>query len=98
MWLLWLVIVGLIAGWAAGKIMGTGGYGPVMDILLGIGRSYRWRLSASPGGSVLVGRTDLGDHCCHYWSGILDLAEPQAEESLVGPSRNFAESEGKLRH
>ncbi len=37
MWVLWLIVVGLIAGWAAGKIMGTGGYGPVMDILLGIG-------------------------------------------------------------
>jgi len=37
MWLLWLIVVGLIAGWAAGKIMGTGGYGPVIDILLGIG-------------------------------------------------------------
>lgn len=36
MWLLWVIIVGLIAGWAAGKIMGTGGYGPVIDILLGI--------------------------------------------------------------
>ena len=35
-WLLWVVIVGLIAGWLAGKIMGTGGYGPVIDILLGI--------------------------------------------------------------
>ena len=35
-WLLWVIIVGLIAGWLAGKIMGTGGYGPVMDILLGI--------------------------------------------------------------
>jgi len=34
--LLWLIIVGLIAGWAAGKIMGTGGYGTVMDIILGI--------------------------------------------------------------
>ena len=33
---LWLIIVGLIAGWAAGKIMGTGGYGTVMDIILGI--------------------------------------------------------------
>ena len=37
MWLIWLILVGLIAGWAAGKIMGTGGYGPAMDILLGIG-------------------------------------------------------------
>jgi len=35
-WLLWVMIVGLIAGWAAGRIMGGGGYGPVIDILLGI--------------------------------------------------------------
>jgi uncharacterized membrane protein YeaQ/YmgE (transglycosylase-associated protein family) len=36
MWLLWVIIVGLIAGWAAGKIMGGGGYGTLMDIVLGI--------------------------------------------------------------
>jgi uncharacterized membrane protein YeaQ/YmgE (transglycosylase-associated protein family) len=35
-WLLWVIIVGLIAGWAAGKIMGAGGYGTVIDIILGI--------------------------------------------------------------
>lgn len=35
-WLLWVIIVGLIAGWAAGRIMGKGGYGPLMDIVLGI--------------------------------------------------------------
>jgi uncharacterized membrane protein YeaQ/YmgE (transglycosylase-associated protein family) len=34
--LLWWVIVGLIAGWAAGKIMKGGGYGTVMDIVLGM--------------------------------------------------------------
>jgi len=34
--LIWWVIVGLIAGWAAGKIMKGGGYGIVMDIVLGI--------------------------------------------------------------
>jgi uncharacterized membrane protein YeaQ/YmgE (transglycosylase-associated protein family) len=33
--ILWIV-VGLIAGWAAGKIMKGGGYGTVMDIVLGI--------------------------------------------------------------
>jgi uncharacterized membrane protein YeaQ/YmgE (transglycosylase-associated protein family) len=36
LWLLWVIIVGLVAGWAAGKIMSTGGYGTVMDIILGI--------------------------------------------------------------
>jgi uncharacterized membrane protein YeaQ/YmgE (transglycosylase-associated protein family) len=33
---IWWIIVGLIAGWAAGKIMRGGGYGPLMDIVLGI--------------------------------------------------------------
>ena len=35
-WLLWAIIVGLIAGWATGKIMKGSGYGPLMDTLLGI--------------------------------------------------------------
>jgi uncharacterized membrane protein YeaQ/YmgE (transglycosylase-associated protein family) len=34
--LIWWVLVGLIAGWAAGKIMKDGGYGVGMDIVLGI--------------------------------------------------------------
>jgi uncharacterized membrane protein YeaQ/YmgE (transglycosylase-associated protein family) len=33
---LWWIIVGLIAGWATGKIMKGTGYGPLMDIVLGI--------------------------------------------------------------
>ena len=32
--LIWWVLVGLIAGWAAGKIMKGGGYGTVMDLSL----------------------------------------------------------------
>jgi uncharacterized membrane protein YeaQ/YmgE (transglycosylase-associated protein family) len=34
--LIWWAIVGLIAGWAAGQIMKGGGYGVIMDIVLGI--------------------------------------------------------------
>jgi len=34
--IVWLIIVGLIAGWAAGKIMKGGGYGVIADIVLGI--------------------------------------------------------------
>ena len=34
--LIWWVVVGLVAGWAAGRIMKGGGYGAVMDIVLGI--------------------------------------------------------------
>jgi uncharacterized membrane protein YeaQ/YmgE (transglycosylase-associated protein family) len=36
MHLLWWVIVGLIAGWAVGKIMRGSGYGVFMDIVIGI--------------------------------------------------------------
>ncbi len=36
MHVLWWIIVGLIAGWATGKIMRGSGYGPIMDIVIGI--------------------------------------------------------------
>ncbi len=32
----WWVVVGLIAGWATGKIMRGAGYGALMDIVVGI--------------------------------------------------------------
>jgi len=34
--LIYILLVGLIAGWATGKIMKGSGYGVVVDILLGI--------------------------------------------------------------
>jgi uncharacterized membrane protein YeaQ/YmgE (transglycosylase-associated protein family) len=34
--IIWWVFVGLIAGWASGRIMKGGGYGVIADILLGI--------------------------------------------------------------
>ncbi|MDD5470011.1 MAG: GlsB/YeaQ/YmgE family stress response membrane protein [Candidatus Peribacteraceae bacterium] len=34
--LLWLLLIGLIAGWLAGQIMGGGGYGLIGDIIVGI--------------------------------------------------------------
>jgi uncharacterized membrane protein YeaQ/YmgE (transglycosylase-associated protein family) len=34
--IVWWIVVGLIAGWAAGKIMKGKGYGVLADILLGI--------------------------------------------------------------
>jgi uncharacterized membrane protein YeaQ/YmgE (transglycosylase-associated protein family) len=36
MFLLYIILVGLVAGWAAGKIMKGSGYGVLTDILLGI--------------------------------------------------------------
>jgi uncharacterized membrane protein YeaQ/YmgE (transglycosylase-associated protein family) len=34
--LIYLALVGLVAGWAAGKIMKGSGYGLVMDLALGV--------------------------------------------------------------
>jgi uncharacterized membrane protein YeaQ/YmgE (transglycosylase-associated protein family) len=34
--IIWWPVVGLVAGWAAGKIMKGKGYGPLVDIVLGI--------------------------------------------------------------
>jgi uncharacterized membrane protein YeaQ/YmgE (transglycosylase-associated protein family) len=36
MHLLWWIVVGLIAGWATGKIMRGSGYGTIVDIIVGI--------------------------------------------------------------
>ena len=36
MFLLWWVLVGLIAGFITGKLMQGSGYGPLMDIIVGI--------------------------------------------------------------
>jgi uncharacterized membrane protein YeaQ/YmgE (transglycosylase-associated protein family) len=34
--LIYIIVVGLVAGWATGKIMKGAGYGVIVDILLGI--------------------------------------------------------------
>ena len=50
--IIWWIIVGLIAGWAAGKIMKGGGYGVIADIVLGV-------VGAVVGGWV-VGQLGIG--------------------------------------
>ena len=50
--IIWWIIVGLIAGWAAGKIMKGSGYGVIADIVLG-------RLGGILGG-WLVGQLGFG--------------------------------------
>lgn len=44
----WWIIVGLIAGWATGKIMRGSGYGPLVDIIVGIAGAVigGWIMSA----------------------------------------------------
>jgi uncharacterized membrane protein YeaQ/YmgE (transglycosylase-associated protein family) len=58
MGILYWIIVGLIAGWLAGMVMKGGGYGLVVDIILGIlgGIVGGWLFGAlglSAGGGVL---------------------------------------------
>jgi len=36
MFILWWIIVGLIAGWITGKIMKGSGFGAIMDIVVGV--------------------------------------------------------------
>ena len=36
MGIIWWLIVGLIAGWLTGKLMGGGGKGALMDIIIGL--------------------------------------------------------------
>jgi len=52
------IIVGLIAGWLAGQVMKGGGYGVLMDILLGLvgGLVGGWLFGALgiwPGGGII---------------------------------------------
>jgi uncharacterized membrane protein YeaQ/YmgE (transglycosylase-associated protein family) len=60
--MIYSIVVGLIAGWLAGKVMKGGGYGVLVDIILGIlgGIVGRWvfgLLGLYPGsliGSIIV--------------------------------------------
>ena len=71
--LIWWIVVGLIAGWAAGKIMKGGGYGTVMDIVLGI-------IGAVVGGVIGLGigfKVEQGRQLLtHLLAGRLDQLEP----------------------
>jgi uncharacterized membrane protein YeaQ/YmgE (transglycosylase-associated protein family) len=55
---LWWIIVGVIAGWATGKIMKGSGYGFILDTILGIvgaviGGRIALALGISPVGGML---------------------------------------------
>ena len=56
--MIYTIIVGLIAGWLAGQVMKGGGYGILIDILLGlvggiIGGWLFGALGVFPGGGIL---------------------------------------------
>ena len=56
--MLYAILVGLIAGWLAGQVMRGGGYGIIVDILLGLvgGVLGGWLFSSMgifPGGGII---------------------------------------------
>jgi uncharacterized membrane protein YeaQ/YmgE (transglycosylase-associated protein family) len=58
MGLLYWIVVGLIAGWLAGQVMKGGGYGAVVDIILGmvggvVGGWFFGMLGIWPGGGMI---------------------------------------------
>jgi uncharacterized membrane protein YeaQ/YmgE (transglycosylase-associated protein family) len=58
MQLLWWILVGLVAGWITGKLMKGGGYGFILDIILGIvgavvGGYIATALGISPQGGLI---------------------------------------------
>ncbi len=73
MHLLWWIIVGLIAGWATGKIMRGSGYGAVMDIVIGIigalvgGFIMRALGFAGQGGTIYTILVAIGGACLLTW-------------------------------
>lgn len=73
MHVLWWIIVGLIAGWATGKIMRGSGYGALADIVLGIiggliGGFVMQALGfASQGGTIYTILVAIGGACLLTW-------------------------------
>jgi uncharacterized membrane protein YeaQ/YmgE (transglycosylase-associated protein family) len=58
MGVIWWIIVGMIAGWATGKIMKGSGYGFIIDTVLGIigavvGGFIAGKLGISPAGGMI---------------------------------------------
>jgi uncharacterized membrane protein YeaQ/YmgE (transglycosylase-associated protein family) len=56
--LIWWIVVGLIAGWLAGKVMKGGGFGVLMDIVIGmvgavLGGWLFGMLGVYPGGGLI---------------------------------------------
>jgi uncharacterized membrane protein YeaQ/YmgE (transglycosylase-associated protein family) len=66
MYLLWWLIVGLIAGWVTGQIMRGTGYGIAVDIVLGI-------VGAIIGGAIMRALGYAGEGGMLYTVGVATL-------------------------
>ncbi len=77
MGIIWWLIVGLIAGWLTGKIMGGTGKGALMDIIVGLVGALVGGFLMQMVGFRRPGRNDLHDPRRHTRSGAahLDLSQ-----------------------
>ena len=83
MYILWWIIVGLIAGWITGKLMKGSGYGALMDIVVGI-------IGAVIGGFIMEqarhGRArwdDLHDRRCRHRRRDFDVDRQAGHRAKV---------------
>ena len=68
------IIVGLVVGWSAGKILKGNAYGPLMDIAIGYLRSRGGRASHAIRRLWRFSGGHLYDSCCHDWCSPSDAA------------------------
>ena len=83
------IVVGLIAGWLAGKVMKGGGYGVLVDIILGILGGVLGGWVFGHAGNLAGRRHDRVDCCGICWRRDFDLAYASPEKSLKGASHSL---------
>ena len=63
MYLLAWIVIGAVVGWGAGRVFQGNGYGPLMDILMGIGGGVVGGFLARVAGFDARGGTKNQDEC-----------------------------------
>ena len=77
------IVTGLIAGWLAGKVMKGGGYGVIVDIILGLLGGVGRRMAVWPDRDLAGRRDDWSDHRCVRRRGNPGLDYPPHQEGLA---------------
>ena len=76
------IVVGLIAGWLAGQVMKGGGYGVLVDIILGNTGRSPGRMDFRDAGDLAWRRNDRLDHRCVRGGGDFGMDHAPAQEGL----------------
>lgn len=92
---LWWILVGLVAGWATGKIMRGSGYGAFVDILIGIAGAIvgGWIMRAfgfqGQGGTIYTILVAIGGAVVLTWLYRLIIKRKNAGADRPGGSSNL---------